>query len=102
MSQDTVRQRLLPIHASFHKGNYEACEECKVLLKEFGRELSGGTDTVKEPAPSYAPRRMGRPPLTMPEPIDATPEEIARKVMNTPPPKDGWKYMKNHKARRRR
>lgn len=32
------------------------------------------------------------PKLKFPEPIDASPEEIARAVLNTPPPKR-WKYM---------
>ena len=36
------------------------------------------------------PRRL--PKLKFPEPIDASPEEIARVVLNTPPPKR-WKYM---------
>ena len=36
------------------------------------------------------PRRL--PKLKFPERIDASPEEIARVVLNTPPPKR-WKYM---------
>ena len=36
------------------------------------------------------PRRL--PKLKFPEQIDASPEEIARVVLNTPPPKR-WKYM---------
>ena len=34
-------------------------------------------------------RRMGRPPLPMPDPIPDTPEN----------PKGGWNYIKEHKAR---
>ena len=36
------------------------------------------------------PRRL--PKLKFPEPIDASPEEVARVVLNTPPPKR-WNYM---------
>ena len=35
--------------------------------------------------------------------IDATPEEIAFKVMNTPPKRDGeWEYQKAHRAAQKR
>lgn len=47
-----------------------------------------GSDAISEGvAVDYdAPRRrMGRPPLSLPAKIDASPEEIARKVMNTLP-----------------
>ena len=48
-------------------------------------------------------RPVGRPPLPFPDGIDATPEEIAFKVMNTPPKREGkWEYQKAHKADRER
>ena len=38
-------------------------------------------------------KRRGRPPRPMPEPIDASPEDVMRAVLNTPPKKKGeWKY----------
>ena len=37
-------------------------------------------------------RRIGRPPRSMPSRIDATPEQIARVVMNVKPPKK-WRYL---------
>ena len=37
-------------------------------------------------------KRIGRPPRTMPPKIDASPEEIARVVLNVKPPKK-WRYM---------
>ena len=44
-----------------------------------------------------ATRPRGRPvEFTLPPPIPATPEELARAVANTPPPKD-WEYMKRKK-----
>ena len=94
MTRAEVVETLSPIHRSFHEGGFSECEQCSILLEEF-TDPSNTVVVAK-------PRRMGRPPLPMPEPIDATPEEIARKIMNTPPPKDGWQYMKNHKARKRR
>ena len=48
------------------------------------------------------PRRL--PKLKFPEPIDASPEEIARVTLNTPPPKR-WKYMERREkqiARRKK
>ena len=49
------------------------------------------------------PRRKkprGRPvKLTMPEPIDDTPENVPRAVLNTPPKKrDEWEFMKRFRA----
>jgi len=103
MDQDEVRQRLLPVHDAFHKGGFEDCEECAVLVKEFGGDSSGQGAISEAGAVVYdvPGRRMGRPPLPMPAKIDASPEEIARKVMNTPPPKGGWEYMKRRRAGRR-
>ncbi len=41
-------------------------------------------------------RPIGRPPRSMPEQIDAPPEEIARVVLNVKPPKK-WRYLKGAK-----
>lgn len=103
MSQDEVGRRLLPIHDAFHKGEFEDCAECAVLVKEFGGDSSGQDAIAETGAVVYdAPRRrMGRPPLPMPAKIDASPEEIARKVLNTPPPKGGWEYVKRRRDGRR-
>ena len=38
-------------------------------------------------------RPRGRPSRPMPEPIDATPEEIAEVVLKMPPKSD-WRYLK--------
>ena len=38
------------------------------------------------------PARVGRPPRSMPPRIDASPEEIARVVLNVKPPKK-WRYL---------
>ena len=42
-------------------------------------------------------RKRGRPPgRTMPEPIDADPEDVARAVLSTPPKKRGeWRYLQD-------
>ena len=47
---------------------------------------------------------VGRPPMPLPTgTIDATPEEIAFKVMNTPPKREGeWEYQKAHRAAQKR
>ena len=60
--------------------------------------LSGMGRTKPRPERAPKPKRpRGRPPtLRMPEPIDATPEEIARKVLNTPPPRE-WKFLKDQR-----
>ena len=46
------------------------------------------------------PKRRGRPiEKPMAEPIPATPENIARAVVNTKPKKTGsWKYLKKRRA----
>ena len=38
--------------------------------------------------------RRGRPPKPMPERIDATPEEIARRGLTAPVPQE-WKYLQD-------
>ena len=46
---------------------------------------------------SESKRKRGRPvKYTMPEPIDATPEEVAKALMRTPPKKPHeWKFMRD-------
>jgi hypothetical protein len=41
-------------------------------------------------------KQRGRPPKPMPERIDATPEEIAEKVLSMPMKRD-WRYLKKDK-----
>lgn len=62
------------------------------------------TSKENQMATTRKPKRpVGRPPLEFPEGIDATPEEIAFKVMNTPPKREGeWEYQKVHRAERER
>ena len=36
---------------------------------------------------------VGRPPRQFPEPVDMTPEELAKKVLSMPMKKD-WRYLK--------
>jgi hypothetical protein len=45
-------------------------------------------------------KKAGRPPtLTMPEPIDDTPENVAQAILNTKPKKrDQWKFMQRKGA----
>ena len=46
------------------------------------------------------PRRRGRPPLPMPDPIPDTMENVARALLTTPPKReDEWEYIQEHKAR---
>lgn len=42
------------------------------------------------------PKRIGRPPRSIPPRIDASPEEIARVVLNVKPP-EKWRYMEGKK-----
>lgn len=45
-------------------------------------------------------RGRGRPPVRKrPEPINASPEEVARVVLNTPPPQK-WRYMGEEEKRK--
>ena len=46
---------------------------------------------------SESKRKRGRPvKYTMPEPLDATPEEVAKALMRTPPKKPHeWKFMQD-------
>lgn len=54
----------------------------------------GKEEVVGNPSPA---RSRGRPvEHPLPPPIPATPEELARAVANTPPPKE-WDYMKRKK-----
>ena len=41
--------------------------------------------------------RPGRPPRPMPDPMSATPEELAR-VLVTTPPKKNWRYMQKQQG----
>ena len=44
--------------------------------------------------PDRKSRRVGRPPLPMPDPIPDTPENVIDAVLSTPPRKrDEWKFM---------
>lgn len=46
-----------------------------------------------KPAQDTAPKRgPGRPAKPLPEPLDATPEEVAKSLFNGPPKKD-WRYL---------
>lgn len=39
---------------------------------------------------------VGRPPRPLPPPIDDSPENIARAILNTPPKKpDEWRYLQD-------
>ena len=41
-------------------------------------------------------RKVGRPPLAMPEPINDTPENVAKAILSSPPKKRSeWKFMQN-------
>ena len=46
------------------------------------------------------PTTRGRPPsLEWPEPIDDTPENIMKAVVNTPPKADDeWRYLQDHES----
>ena len=47
-------------------------------------------------------RRMGRPPLSMPDPIPDAPSNVAKALMLGKPKKPGeWRYMKEHGVRER-
>ena len=55
------------------------------------------SDKHKEPDRAKKPKRSrGRPPKAMPEPIEATLEEIADVVMRQPLPTE-WRYLKPKK-----
>lgn len=97
MQQDDVRRVVASSHREFHRGRLADCAQCRRLLEGLDP-----TQIAESAPPSYEAPRMGRPPLPMPEPIDASPEEVAYKIMNTPPPKDGWEYMRRYNARKRR
>ena len=62
------------------------------------------TRPKREPKPSRPKRpRVGRPrgqpsTLRMPDPIDAPVEEIIRKCLSTPPPRE-WRYLKDKRRR---
>lgn len=44
-------------------------------------------------------RKVGRPPLAMPEPINDTPENVAKAILSTPPKKrNEWRFMQQKKS----
>ena len=46
-------------------------------------------------------KNVGRPPKPMPEPIDDTPENVARALLGSPPKrKQDWRYLKDKLAER--
>lgn len=48
-------------------------------------------------------RPRGRPPLEFPEPIDDTPENIAKIIMmDKPKKKDEWRYWQEHLDKRKK
>ena len=45
-------------------------------------------------------RPVGRPPMAMPDMIPDTPTNVARKVLNTRPKKNGqWRYQKSNRKK---
>ena len=55
-------------------------------------------ELIGNPPPA---RPRGRPvEYPLPPPIPATPEELARAVANTPPPKE-WEYMKQKQGKKK-
>ena len=89
MNLEEARVALTAIHETFHRGRIADCSDCDTLIEGLTPDAA-----IMDGSPPYKDgmSMMGRPP--MPDLIDATPEEIARKVMNTPPPKGGWQYMR--------
>ena len=59
---------------------------CKLVMRE-------SMMPKREPTKPKKNRRIGRPPRSMPPRVDASPEEIARVVLNVKPP-EKWRYMK--------
>jgi hypothetical protein len=47
-------------------------------------------------------RKVGRPPMEMPEPINDTPENVAKAILSSPSKKRGdWKFMREHESGKR-
>ena len=52
-------------------------------------------DTKPPANEETSPRSVGRPAKPMPEAIPDTPENVARALLNTPPPdKDDWEFLR--------
>lgn len=50
--------------------------------------------------PQRKKRKVGRPPMRMPDPIPDTPENVIDAVLNTPPRKrDEWKFVQEKRAK---
>ena len=94
MSYSNVDEKIYDLHQNFHEGAFVDCQQCRSVI--------GLVDEVAETARTAAiaelnreydeePSRVG----LMPPPIDASPDEIAWAVLNTPPKKESeWKYLK--------
>ena len=105
---------LVPAVAGFYKPNIPRPENWGKGLTRFWRDIwaywsgratlfgkSSHTDEEIESMPNHNSKPPKRPrgrPRThpMPDPIPDTPENVARILMSTPPPKESeWKYLKD-------
>ncbi len=61
------------------------------------------TEYKKKAEQDKPKRSVGRPPLEFPEPIDDTPENIARMIMmGKPKKKHEWRYWQEHLVKRKK
>ena len=94
MSYPDVDERIYELHQNFHDGAFVDCQQCRSVIGMVDEAAeTARSDTIAEMNRKYDAQhsRVGQ----MPPPIDASPDEIAWAVLNTPPKKESeWRYLK--------
>ena len=90
MSCPNVDERIYERHQKFHEGAFVNCLQCRSAIGIVDETTeTARTVTIAEIQTEYrVERKPGRPAIQMPPPIDASPDEIAWAVLNTPPKKE--------------
>lgn len=97
MAYLNIDEKIYELHQNFHDGAFVDCEQCRSVIDIVDEATeTARTSTIAGIQTEYSvERRPGRPAIQMPPPIDASPDEIAWAVLNTPPKKESeWKYLK--------
>ena len=95
MDYSEVDANIYALHEEFHDGAFVNCRQCRALLSIVDTAIEvSRTTAIAETRAEYAhtQNKRGRPSSPMPPLIDASPEEIARTVLSTPPKRD-WRYL---------
>ena len=87
MPYENVDEKIYELHQNFREGTFVDCRKCRSVIDIINEASeTDRTDTIAEIQTEYSvEHRPGRHSLRMPPPIDASLDEIAWAVLNTPP-----------------